>query len=106
MSRITARTADKYVLYESSVQDPAAEVKFVRRVYRKMFGKDATRLREDFCGTGAIACRWVKSFSQLNSWQSFSIRYNRDPCQTYSELDRTASLFVAFVREKSLLAIR
>ncbi len=60
MSRITARTADKYDLYEQSVQDPVAEVKFVRRVYKKMFGKSPTRLREDFCGTGAIACQWVK----------------------------------------------
>ena len=61
MSRNQAKTADRYVLYEESVQDPAAEVKFVRRVYKKMFGKTPTRLREDFCGTGAIACRWAKS---------------------------------------------
>lgn len=60
MPQFTARSADKYVLYEQSVQDPDAEVRFVRRVYKKMFRKNPTRLREDFCGTGAIACRWVK----------------------------------------------
>jgi hypothetical protein len=50
----------KHVLYERSVQEPASEVDFVDRVFRKLRGRRASRLREDFCGTAAVACEWVR----------------------------------------------
>lgn len=52
---------DKYVLYMKSVQDAEQEVQFMSRVYKKLRGKEARILREDFCGTGAVCCEWVKS---------------------------------------------
>jgi len=52
---------DKYEFYKQAVQSPEEDVKFYRRVYRELCGgKDPVTLREDFCGTGAICCEWVK----------------------------------------------
>ncbi|MBI1337777.1 MAG: class I SAM-dependent methyltransferase [Phycisphaera sp.] len=55
-----ARTADKYDLYQRSVQNPSHETPFFRRVYRDAFSSDPKILREDFCGTFAVCCEWVK----------------------------------------------
>lgn len=57
---LTARTADKHVLYEEAVQAPEAEVDFMTRVYRARHRRGPVRLREDFCGTAANSCEWVK----------------------------------------------
>jgi len=51
--------ADKHVLYELSVQDPAFEVEFAVRQYKKRRGGRPLVLREDFCGTASNSCRWV-----------------------------------------------
>lgn len=55
-----ADTADRYALYLASVQAPDVDVKFFNRVYRNNFSSRATVLREDFCGTAAVCCEWVK----------------------------------------------
>ena len=57
---LTARTADKHAIYEAAVQNPEAEIDFVDRVYKSLRGKPATLVREDFCGTAAAACEWVR----------------------------------------------
>ncbi|MFA9479292.1 class I SAM-dependent methyltransferase [Phycisphaerales bacterium AB-hyl4] len=57
---LTAKTADKYKLYQRAVQEPEHEVAFFDRVYRSIFGRTPTLLREDFCGTFAICCSWAK----------------------------------------------
>ncbi|MDQ7087174.1 MAG: hypothetical protein Q9Q13_04615 [Acidobacteriota bacterium] len=56
-----AEQADKYVLYEAAVQSPDVEAPFFRKVFRKRFSKDPRILREDFCGTAAVCCQWVRS---------------------------------------------
>ena len=53
--------ADKYDCYQRSVQTPDHEVEFFERAYRDCFVERPTSLREDFCGTFAICCRWVAS---------------------------------------------
>ncbi len=50
---------EKYVLYESSVQNPEADIAFINKEYKKIYGKNPLVLREDFCGTGSMACAWV-----------------------------------------------
>jgi len=55
-----AQRADKYDLYQQSVQEPEHEVAFFDRVYKAEFGARPMTLREDFCGTHAICCQWVK----------------------------------------------
>ncbi len=58
---LTASTADKFALYERSVQAPDNEVAFLDRVFRKTRGRRPLALREDFCGTGALCAAWAKS---------------------------------------------
>jgi len=55
-----ASVADKYVLYQLSVQEPEHEVEFFDRIYEQRHGRKPTILREDFCGTFAVCCEWVK----------------------------------------------
>jgi len=52
---------EKYDLYESSVQNPEADVAFISKEFKAAKGRQAISLREDFCGTGAMACHWVKT---------------------------------------------
>lgn len=55
-----ADAADKYVLYERSVQCVEAEIDFVDATYRSLRGRNARLLREDFCGTANTSCEWVR----------------------------------------------
>lgn len=55
-----AARADIHRLYEESVQNPPEECRFVARIFRKLRGRAARVLREDFCGTAAVCCAWVR----------------------------------------------
>ncbi len=55
-----ADKADKYKLYQKSVQEPEHEMDFFDQAYKEAFNKTAKILREDFCGTFAVSCEWVK----------------------------------------------
>jgi hypothetical protein len=57
---LTAANADKYELYQRSVQSPDADLHFLRRVYKKENGRPALHFREDFSGTGLMTAGWVK----------------------------------------------
>lgn len=59
--RLTAELADKHELYQFAVQSPEEDVKFLRRVYRKLRKRDALHFREDFCGTHLLATEWIRS---------------------------------------------
>lgn len=61
--KLSARTADKHELYERSVQEVSADVKFIQRAFKKKNGRKAQSLREDFCGTAALCAEWVKKDS-------------------------------------------
>jgi len=59
---------NKYEFYNKAVQSAAEDVKFYRRVYKKIRkNKLPVILREDFCGAGALSCEWVKLNSQFKS---------------------------------------
>ena len=58
--RSRPRRPPKHILYQLSVQNPEFEVGFIRRVYKRQRGREPRRLREDFCGTGILACEWVR----------------------------------------------
>lgn len=53
---------DKYFYYKASVQSPNEDCEFLEQVYRDVHGKKAKAkvMREDFCGTFANCCAWVK----------------------------------------------
>jgi SAM-dependent methyltransferase len=56
----TAKTADKHLLYERSVQDPERDIKFIDRLFSKHNGRRPLSLREDFCGTALLCAEWVR----------------------------------------------
>ena len=56
-----AERADKFDLYQKSVQTPEHEVEFFEQAYRDAYRRKPYSLREDFCGTFAVCCEWVKS---------------------------------------------
>ena len=55
-----AKPFDKYKYYIDSVQDAPQTAEHVSRFYKQLRGKPARILREDFCGTFAIASEWVR----------------------------------------------
>ncbi|MFK7741991.1 MAG: class I SAM-dependent methyltransferase [Planctomycetota bacterium] len=57
----TARTADKHVLYQKSVQAPEDDSKTFARWFKKYAGRELRSLREDFCGTAVLACHHVRN---------------------------------------------
>lgn len=65
---LTARTADRHVLYEASVQNVDADLDFFDRTFRKHRGRLPRRIKEDFCGTAALACRFVERRPDNEAW--------------------------------------
>ena len=59
-----AETADRHRLYELAVQCAEAEIDFVDNTYKKLRGRRARLLREDFCGTANVCCEWVRRCKQ------------------------------------------
>ncbi len=55
-----AGSADRHALYEASVQCAKTEVDFVDETFRRLRGRPARSLREDFCGTAKVVCEWVR----------------------------------------------
>ncbi len=55
-----AHLADRHVLYEQAVQCAEAEVDFVDTTFKRLRGRRAALLREDFCGTANVCCEWVR----------------------------------------------
>jgi hypothetical protein len=59
--RPLAADADRYELYQRSVQSPEFDIALMTRIYRTHNGRPPLRLREDFCGAAALACAWAAS---------------------------------------------
>lgn len=55
-----ADQADKHILYEAAVQCAESEIDFVDETFQKLRNRQATKLREDFCGTTNSSCEWVR----------------------------------------------
>lgn len=68
----------KYDWYERSVQTPDTEVDFMRKWFKKFHGRWPLTLREDFCGTGAISCDWVKRHTDA---VAYSIDLDPEPIE-------------------------
>ncbi|OIQ19161.1 MAG: hypothetical protein BM556_07700 [Bacteriovorax sp. MedPE-SWde] len=66
MSKIPSNL--KYQLYESSVQNHECDIEFINKQYKKFFKKPALTFREDFGGTAAMACDWVKQSPDHKAW--------------------------------------
>ncbi len=57
--KFTAKTADKYVLYQRAVQSAEQDADFLFDTYYDIRGKKAKHFREDFCGTCLLSAHWV-----------------------------------------------
>jgi len=55
-----AQTLDRHVLYQDSVQCVEAEIDFIDDTFKKIRGRRAVSIREDFCGTANSSCEWVR----------------------------------------------
>ncbi len=53
-----AERRDPFALYESSVQRPDDDVAFFAETFRRLRGREAKVLREDFCGTAKLSLAW------------------------------------------------
>lgn len=51
---------DRYAYYLRAVQAPDVDCEFISDTYKELRGTRPTSLREDFCGTFAICCDWVR----------------------------------------------
>ncbi|MGE0762665.1 MAG: class I SAM-dependent methyltransferase [Bdellovibrionales bacterium] len=51
---------DKYWYYRDAVQAPDVDARFMFNLYRRLRGRKPKVLHEDFCGTFANLCEWVK----------------------------------------------
>lgn len=61
-------TTDRHALYEAAVQNVEADIDFLDRAFRRRRRRAPKRLREDFCGSASLACRWVRGASDRFAW--------------------------------------
>ena len=73
-----AKRAEKHDLYQRAVQEPDADIPLIQKVFRNQFSRPARTLREDFCGTALLACRWVEKSSDNRAW---AIDLDPDPLE-------------------------
>ncbi|MFV8751253.1 class I SAM-dependent methyltransferase [Nannocystaceae bacterium ST9] len=59
-----ASQADRHELYELAVQDPPSEVRFIGQTFKRLRGRPALSMREDFAGTSVFSLEWVRSHKQ------------------------------------------
>jgi SAM-dependent methyltransferase len=62
-----AEQADKHELYELSVQNVENEIEFLQDTFKKIRGRTAHVLREDFCGTASACCQWVRQGEEFQA---------------------------------------
>lgn len=54
-----AERADRYDLYQNSVQDAPADAAFLDDEFERRRGRRPKSFREDFCGTAALSCEFA-----------------------------------------------
>ena len=64
----TAKSANKYALYESAVYDPDSDLDFLQRIFKEKGRPSPMVLREDFAGTCLLGAIWAKSHEERTAW--------------------------------------
>lgn len=57
--KLNAKNADKLDLYQRSVNSPDTDVDFLTNTFEELRGRKVQHLREDFCGTAALAAEFL-----------------------------------------------
>lgn len=82
---------EKYRLYEDSVQNHECDIEFINDEFEKHYKFKPKSLREDFGGTAAMACDWVKQGPEHIAYgvdlDSEPIAYGKE--NHYSRLTKT-----------------
>jgi len=63
-----ASLPDRHLLYVPAVQDYDHDLDALVEIYRRRNGRAPRTLREDFCGTAALACEWVRRGARHRAW--------------------------------------
>ena len=71
-NKYTAKTADKYALYQRAVQSAEQDIEFLFDTYKSLRNKEPKHFREDFCGTCLLSANWVKQGSDFTT-ESYDI---------------------------------
>jgi hypothetical protein len=56
----TAASADPHELYQLAVQSPGVDAAFLSKLFKKLRGREARHVREDFCGTAYFVSAWLR----------------------------------------------
>ena len=57
-----------HYLYEAAVQGVENDLDIATRIFEKKRERKPVALREDFCGTAALACEWIKRSKNHRAW--------------------------------------
>ncbi len=68
MTKPRKKQPDLHGLYEASVQNADTDLDFGKRVYARHWKRAPLAVREDFCGTAKLACRWVARNPRHAAW--------------------------------------
>jgi hypothetical protein len=68
VTRPKSSRADKYDLYQRSVQDPEIDLKIIAELIERRVGRAPRDLREDFSGTANLSCTWVREGPDRRAW--------------------------------------
>lgn len=77
----------KFRLYEAAVQNPRWQVDYLPQFHRWLTGKEPRSMREDFCGSAAISCEWVK---KSNKNQALGLDIDPEPLDYAKNVNRAA----------------
>ena len=58
----------KHKLYEEAVQCHENDISFIQREYYNIYKREPLTLREDFGGTGLLACDWTRLGPKHQAW--------------------------------------
>ena len=70
-----AELADRHICYEEAVQCAEAEIDIIDSIFKKLKKRQASTLREDFCGTTNTSCEWIK---RRNTNTAICVDLNKD----------------------------
>jgi SAM-dependent methyltransferase len=62
------KTLDIHWLYEAAVQNVDTDLDIGKRIYTKHRKRKPLTIREDFCGTAKLACKWVERNKEHEAW--------------------------------------
>lgn len=60
--------SDRHLLYSAAVQSVDSDLDFFQRIHKRKRKRPFRLLREDFCGTAALACEWVRRNRENRAW--------------------------------------